>query len=117
MAGESNLDREEARARARLIHDLRYEVTLDLTGETNFGSESRIQFRCREPGARTFLDMTAPEVDRRRDQLGPKTADERRVAEHGVPRDLDEAALLRILEHLLGRAEELRELPGLLLRL
>src|SRR2546422_8345928 len=62
LAGESNLTRDEARQRASLIHDLRYHVTLDLTGEEDFGSTGVIRFRCREPGAETFVDLTANEV-------------------------------------------------------
>src|SRR5206468_11673420 len=54
--------------------------------------------------------------DRRLDELRAETADESRVVQHRVPRDLDEATLLRILEHLLGRTEELRELEGSFLR-
>ena len=62
MAGESNLTRDEARQRASLVNDLHYRVTLDLTGEVDFGSTSVIRFRCRTPGAETFVDLTASEV-------------------------------------------------------
>ena len=62
MAGESNLRRDEARQRASLVHDFHYRVTLDLTGEADFGSTSIIRFRCRTPGAETFVDLTASEV-------------------------------------------------------
>ena len=55
---ENNLLRSEAADRARLLDDLRYHVTLDLTGEETFTSETRLRCRARE-GADTFLDLTA----------------------------------------------------------
>ncbi|MCA1830242.1 MAG: aminopeptidase N, partial [Actinobacteria bacterium] len=58
------LFRTEARERARLISDTTYTVKLDLTrGDELFGSTSLITFACSEPGASTFLDLTAPSVD------------------------------------------------------
>ena len=62
MAARANLRRDEALARAALIDRLEYRVALDLTGEADFGSETVIRFQCREPGAGTFLDLTAPQV-------------------------------------------------------
>src|SRR5207247_6378921 len=62
-ARSNNLTRDEARQRASLVHDLRYRVTLDLTGEEDFGSETILQFRCSQPGAETFLDLTAPTLN------------------------------------------------------
>ncbi len=59
---KSNLTRDEARARAELIDDVRYEVELDLTDEAGFRSETIVRFRCRRPGAATFLDLVVPEV-------------------------------------------------------
>ncbi|HEV2451594.1 MAG TPA: aminopeptidase N [Streptosporangiaceae bacterium] len=59
----ANLTREEARQRAELIDVESYTVELDLTGgESSFGSVSVIRFRCSDPGADTFLDLTAPAV-------------------------------------------------------
>jgi aminopeptidase N len=58
---ENNLTRDEARHRAALLTDLSYEVALDLTtGDATFGSETRARFTCREPGAATFIDLSAP---------------------------------------------------------
>jgi aminopeptidase N len=64
LSARSNLTRDEARERAALIIDPRYEVTLDLTGEHDFGSTSRIRFGCTQGGASTLLDLTATEVSR-----------------------------------------------------
>jgi aminopeptidase N len=62
LCAKSNLTRDEARRRAELIEEPRYEVTLDLTGEQDFGSTAIVRFRCSEPGAETFLDLTASEI-------------------------------------------------------
>ena len=57
------LFRDEARERARLISDVTYSVALDLTqGDETFGSEATVEFACSEPGASTFVDLTAPTV-------------------------------------------------------
>ncbi len=54
---------DEARARAALLTDLGYEVRLDLdTGERTFESTSTVRFSCTEPGASTFLDVSAETV-------------------------------------------------------
>src|SRR6266851_4261000 len=59
----SNLTRDEARDRARLLDVGSYRVKLDLTGgETTFTSVSTVRFRCARPGATTFIDLTAPAV-------------------------------------------------------
>jgi aminopeptidase N len=59
----SNLTRDEARERARLLDVDSYQVELDLTGgEATFGSVTTVSFRCTRPGASTFIDLTAPEV-------------------------------------------------------
>ncbi len=59
----SNLTRDEARDRARLISVGSYQVELDLTGsDTTFGSVSTARFDCSEPGAATFIELTAPSV-------------------------------------------------------
>ena len=59
---KNNQTREEARRRAGLVQDLRYEIRLDLTRDDGLGSESIIRFRCPTPRGKTFLDLTAPEV-------------------------------------------------------
>src|SRR3954447_9483841 len=54
----SNLTREEAQTRARLLDVESYTVDLDLTtGDTHFDSTTTIRFTCREPGASTFADL------------------------------------------------------------
>src|SRR3954468_17643109 len=54
----SNLTREEAQTRARLLDVESYTVDLDLTtGDTRFDSTTVIRFTCREPGASTFADL------------------------------------------------------------
>jgi aminopeptidase N len=59
----ANLTRDEARTRAELITVSSYQVELDLTvGDATFRSVSRIGFDCARPGARTFVNLTAPEV-------------------------------------------------------
>ncbi|HSK97054.1 MAG TPA: aminopeptidase N [Euzebyales bacterium] len=58
------LARDDAERRARLLHDVAYDVTLDLgdgRGEA-FLSTSRVTFGCVQPGADTFIDLTAVEV-------------------------------------------------------
>jgi aminopeptidase N len=60
----NNLTRDEARARASLISDLDYRVDLDLAAsEEHFRSEVVVRFTCAEPGASTFLDLVADEVE------------------------------------------------------
>src|SRR3712207_9282616 len=54
----TNLTRDEAQTRARLLDVESYTVDLDLTaGETTFGSTTVLNFSCREPGASTFADL------------------------------------------------------------
>jgi aminopeptidase N len=67
----NNLERTEAAERARLLTVTSYDVQLDLTdgggevpGEDTFGSTSTIRFTSSEPGASTYLDLTAPSVSR-----------------------------------------------------
>jgi hypothetical protein len=49
--------------RAHLIEDVRYRVVLDLNrGDERFGCDTTVLFRSREPGASTFIDLTAAEV-------------------------------------------------------
>ena len=59
----SNLTRDEAAERARLLRVESYQVELDLTGgESTFGSQTTVGFACHRPGEATFIDLTAPEV-------------------------------------------------------
>jgi aminopeptidase N len=59
----SNLTRNEARDRARLIETESYRIELDLTGgETTFRSETTVIFRAAKPGASSFIDLTAPQI-------------------------------------------------------
>src|SRR5205823_1774840 len=62
IAEKSNLTLDEARRRADLVREVSYRITLDLTGEDDFGSESIVRFGCARPDAETFLDFTAPAV-------------------------------------------------------
>ena len=64
---QNNLHRDEAAERARLLAVASYDVELDLTdgsgdkpGDTTFRSRSVVRFTCSEPGASTYLDLTAP---------------------------------------------------------
>lgn len=60
----NNLTREEARERARLIQTPLYEISLDVTRDSDtFICEATIHFLCPEPGASTFIDFLAPSVD------------------------------------------------------
>ena len=62
MAG-NNIHRDEARERARLISVASNTVDLDLTtGDATFRSTAVIRFDCREPGAGTHVNLTAPAV-------------------------------------------------------
>jgi len=59
----SNLTRDEARERARLLEVESYRIDLDVTGgETTFRSRTTVTFRAASPGASTFIDLTAPEI-------------------------------------------------------
>ncbi len=54
------LTREQARERGALLHVTSYAVALDLRGladGTSFTSTSEVRFRCRQPGATTFLEL------------------------------------------------------------
>jgi aminopeptidase N len=58
----TNLTREEAAERARLVSVSAYEVELDLTtGADSFASTSTVRFTA-QPGSATFIDLVAPEV-------------------------------------------------------
>jgi aminopeptidase N len=59
----SNLTRNEAGDRARLIKVESYRIDLDLTrGETTFRSRTTIAFHAASPGASSFVDLTAPDI-------------------------------------------------------
>jgi aminopeptidase N len=62
---QSNLTRDEARARAGLLSDVTYEISIDLAeaeAET-FRSDTRLRFRCAQPGAASFVDLTARSIE------------------------------------------------------
>src|SRR6266436_2061765 len=60
----NNLTRDEARRRAELIQTPLYDISLDLTRDSDtFACEATIHFLCHEPGANTFIDFLAPSVD------------------------------------------------------
>jgi aminopeptidase N len=59
----SNLTRNEAGDRARLIKVESYRIDLDLTGgETTFRSRTTIAFHAASLGASSFVDLTAPDI-------------------------------------------------------
>ncbi|MFC5909334.1 aminopeptidase N [Streptacidiphilus monticola] len=64
----SNLTRDEARERARILSVDGYDVHLDLRsalGDSGrFRSRTVLRFRCAEPGAHSFADLIASEVHR-----------------------------------------------------
>ena len=72
----NNMTRDEAQHRARLLRVDGYDIALDLTvGGTTFRSETTVTFSCLEPGATTYLDLTAEsvrEVDPQRGQPQPR---------------------------------------------
>jgi aminopeptidase N len=68
VAGVRNLTQPEAIERARLLDITGYDITLDLTdgtggpGEGSFRSTTRVEFRCAEPGAATFIEVAADRI-------------------------------------------------------
>jgi aminopeptidase N len=59
----TNLTRDEAAERARLLSVDSYAVELDLTtSPTTFGSTTVIRFSCSEPGASTFADLVGAQI-------------------------------------------------------
>ena len=61
----NNLTRPEAQDRAALISDVHYDIRLDVTtGDETFGSDTTVTFRCRKPGADTFIEFIGPAVSR-----------------------------------------------------
>lgn len=76
----------EARTRAALVSDVRYDVHLDLTERESFGCRTTVRFRCADPGASTFLELT----DGREvlvDGLPATTYDGRRLGLDGLAAD------------------------------
>ncbi|MGH8909315.1 MAG: aminopeptidase N [Egibacteraceae bacterium] len=64
MSVNDALTRDDARARARMLGEVSYDVSLDLTaGPEVFGSRTTLRFRCAEPGASTFVDLNATSVE------------------------------------------------------
>src|SRR6202162_5100599 len=77
MHPANNLTREEARHRAQLIKTPLYEISLDLTRDSDpFACEATIHFLSHDPGANTFIDFLAPSVDscELNGEEGPKEA-------------------------------------------
>ena len=59
----TNLTRDEAAERARVLDVTSYDVSLDLTrSETTFGSTTVLRFSCSEPGTSTFADLVGATV-------------------------------------------------------
>ncbi len=61
----TNLTREEAQQRARLLTVDSYEIDLDISGAPQggtFRSRTVVRFDCAEEGAESFIDLVAPEV-------------------------------------------------------
>ena len=59
----TNLTRDEAQTRARLLGVDSYTVELDLTtSETTFATTTTIAFTCTEPGAETFADLVGATI-------------------------------------------------------
>ncbi|MFI7290358.1 aminopeptidase N [Streptomyces anulatus] len=95
----TNLTREEAQERARLLTVDAYEIDLDLSGAQEGGtyrSVTTVRFDCAEAGAESFIDLVAPAVHD--------------VVLNG--KDLDVAAVFRdariALPHLREGANELK---------
>ena len=84
----SNLTRDEARERARLLDVESYRVELDLTGDdVTFGSVTMVSFRCAGPGASTFIDLSAPavhEITLNGARIGPENFDGNRIKLDGL---------------------------------
>jgi aminopeptidase N len=84
----SNLTRDEARERARLLDVESYRVELDLTGDDRtFGSVTTVSFRCASPGASTFIDLSAPairEITLNGARVGPESFDGNRIRLDGL---------------------------------
>ena len=88
----TNLTREEAQTRARILAVESYTIDLDLTtSETTFGSTTTIRFTCSEPGADTFVDLvgaTVHEITLNGTSVDPGTAyADSRIALSGLAAD------------------------------
>jgi aminopeptidase N len=87
----SNLTRDEARHRARLLNVASYEVELDLTGdEETFRSATTVRFSASAAGGATFIDLTAPavrEIVLNGQALDPGAFDGNRIALAGLAGD------------------------------
>ena len=88
----TNLTRDEAQTRARLLAVESYTIDLDLTtSETTFGSTTTIRFTCSEPGADTFADLvgaTVHEITLNGTSVDPATAyADSRIALSGLAAD------------------------------
>ena len=60
----NNLTRDEAARRAQLIQTPLYDISLDLSRDSDtFTCEATIHFLCQEPGTNSFIDFFAPSVD------------------------------------------------------
>jgi aminopeptidase N len=79
----SNLTRDEAHDRGRLLEVRSYHVDLDLTGDDGvFTSHTTVSFGCSRPGARTFIELAAPavtEITLNGQPLGPQSHDGDRI--------------------------------------
>ena len=63
VPAHENITRAEAAQRATVISVDGYDVDLDLTtGPETFASTTTVAFTCSEPGARSWIDLIAPEV-------------------------------------------------------
>ncbi|MDT0439005.1 MULTISPECIES: aminopeptidase N [Streptomyces] len=88
----TNLTREEARQRAKLLTVDSYEIDLDLSGAQEGGtyrSTTTVRFDVAEGGGETFIDLVAPavhEVVLNRDPLAPaEVFQDSRIALSGLP--------------------------------
>jgi aminopeptidase N len=79
----SNLTRDEAHDRGRLVGVRSYHVDLDLTGDDDvFTSQTTVTFGCSRPGAGTFIDLSAPvvtEIALNGQPVGPESFDGDRI--------------------------------------
>jgi aminopeptidase N len=87
----SNLTRDEAHDRGRLIDVRSYRVDLDLAGDEDvFTSETSVSFGCSRPGAGTYIDLSAPavtEVVLNGRPVGPESFDGDRITLTGLAAD------------------------------
>ena len=87
----SNLTRDEAHERARLIDVRSYRVDLDLTGDDKvFTSQTTVIFGCSRPGAQTFIDLAAESVNEitlNGAPVAPESRSGERIALRGLAAD------------------------------